>query len=416
MWRKRAVAFSSIKSWRTRINRPPQGKFMKHRHILFAAASAASLLASSAAFAQAAAETSTNVEELVVTGTRTEGRSRLDTLAPVDVIGHDALAKQGTSQELAQALANLTPAMDFPRPAITDGTDHVRPATLRGLAPDQTLVLVNGMRGHVSALVNVNGSIGRGSTAFDLNTIPTASVERVEVLRDGASAQYGSDAIAGVINVRLRGVNHGGGLTASYGIYDTDVKTSRGSRNAHDGLQESLSGWVGLPLSGDGFLTISGELSLRHPTNRSDFVNTAALPLYTPDRIIGRYGDPFVRSSAIYANAALPLFETGFELYGYGGFQHRDSDAAATARAYNNANNVAALTPGGFLPRIDTDIDDYNFSSASAARPSAGIPTWACRTARTCSTISRSIRSTPRSAPIPSATSTPAGSSTISGW
>jgi iron complex outermembrane receptor protein len=390
---------------------------MHHRHILFAAVSAASLLASGAAMAQAAAETTTNVEELVVTGTRTEGRSRLDTLAPVDVIGHDALAKQGTSQELAQALSNLTPAIDFPRPAITDGTDHVRPATLRGLAPDQTLVLVNGMRGHVSALVNVNGSIGRGSTAFDLNTIPTVAVDRVEVLRDGASAQYGADAIAGVINVRLRGVNHGGGLTASYGIYDTDVKTSRGSRNAHDGLQESVSGWVGLPLSDNGgFLTVSGELSLRHPTNRSDFVNTTALPLYTANRIIGRYGDPFVRSTSIYANAALPLFESGWELYGYGGFQHRDSDAAATARAYNNANNVAALTPGGFLPRIDTDIDDYNFQAACAASSPAGRPTSACRTARTCSTTTRSIRSTPRSAPSPSATSTPAGSSTISGW
>src|SRR6185436_4415704 len=112
--------------------------------------------------------------------------------------------KQGTSQELAQALSNLTPAIDFPRPAITDGTDHVRPATLRGLAPDQTLVLVNGMRGHVSALVAVNGSVGRGSTAFDLNTVPTAAVDRVEVLRDGASAQYGADAIAGVMNIRLR--------------------------------------------------------------------------------------------------------------------------------------------------------------------------------------------------------------------
>jgi iron complex outermembrane receptor protein len=332
---------------------------MSHRHLLLAATSAAGLLAFAAQAQAQPAPAGTDVEELVVTGTRTEGRSRLDTLAPVDVISSDAIARQGTSTELAQALSNLTPALDFPRPAITDGTDHVRPATLRGLAPDQTLVLVNGMRGHVSALVAVNGSIGRGSTAFDLNTIPTVAVDRVEVLRDGASAQYGADAIAGVMNIRLRGVREGGSLTASYGIYDTEVETSRGKRDANDGLQESLSGWVGLPLGPQGFLTLSGEWSLRHPTNRSDFINQAALPAYGRPIVLGRFGDPFVRSWSTYANAGLPLNET-WELYGYAGYQHRDTDAAATARAYNNSNNVPAVYPGGFLPRIDTDIDDYN--------------------------------------------------------
>ena len=108
------------------------------------------------------------------------------------------------STELAEALSTAAPSINFPRPSITDGTDHVRPATLRGLAPDQTLVLVNSKRRHQSALVNVNGSIGRGSAAVDLNAIPLAAIETVEVLRDGASAQYGSDAIAGVINLRLR--------------------------------------------------------------------------------------------------------------------------------------------------------------------------------------------------------------------
>lgn len=328
---------------------------MKYRHILFAAASAATLWASGAAAQTVNAE----VEELVVTGTRTEGRSRLDTLAPVDVINNEAISRQGTSTELAQALANLTPALDFPRPAITDGTDHVRPATLRGLAPDQTLVLVNGMRGHVSALVNVNGSIGRGSTAFDLNSIPTVAVERVEILRDGASAQYGADAIAGVMNIRLRQAREGGGATVSYGLHDTTVKTSRGEREVNDGLQESVSIWQGLPLGDQGFLTLSGEWSLRHATNRSDYINQSALPAYGRPIVLGRFGDPYVRSWATYANAGLPLNET-WELYGYAGFQHRDTSAAATARAYNNANNVPAVYPGGFLPKIDTDIDDWN--------------------------------------------------------
>jgi iron complex outermembrane receptor protein len=333
---------------------------MQHRHLLFAAVSAVSLIAGDAfAQAQQTASSGTAVEELVVTGTRTAGRSRLDTLAPVDVINAESLQRQGTATELATALASLTPALDFPRPAITDGTDAVRPATLRGLAPDQTLVLVNGMRGHVSALVNVNGSIGRGSTAFDLNTIPTVAIDQVEVLRDGASAQYGADAIAGVINLRLRQARSGGSLTANYGIYDTSVDNVRGSRHAHDGLTESLAGWQGLPLGDKGFLTVSGEYVIRHPTNRSDYVDLNALPAYGREIVLGRYGDPGVRSLSFYGNAGLPLNET-WELYGYAGWQHRDTDSAATARAYNNANNVVALTPGGFLPRIDTDLDDYS--------------------------------------------------------
>ena len=149
----------------------------------------------------------------MVTGTRVAARTRLESLAPVDVLTSEALESQGTT-ELAEALATAAPSLNFPRPSITDGTDHIRPATLRGLAPDQTLVLVNSKRRHQSALVNVNGSVGRGSAAVDLNAIPLAAIETVEVLRDGASAQYGSDAIAGVINLRLRDAREGGDASA----------------------------------------------------------------------------------------------------------------------------------------------------------------------------------------------------------
>lgn len=297
------------------------------------------------------------VSEIVVTGTRVAGRTRLDSVSPVDVIGEEALERQGTSTELAQALSNLTPAIDFPRPAITDGTDHVRPATLRGLAPDQALVLVNGVRGHIGALVNVNGSIGRGSTAFDLNTIPTVSIGQVEVLRDGASAQYGADAIAGVINLRLREAREGGGVTVNYGMYDTEFDVSRGSREEQDGETISVAGWKGLPLGDDGFLTLSAEYVQRDPTNRSDYVNLAAAPLYPAGTVLGRFGDPEVESYTGFANAELPVNEV-WSLYGVAGYQHRESEAAATARAYNNANNVVAIYPNGFLPIIATEIDD----------------------------------------------------------
>jgi iron complex outermembrane recepter protein len=325
-----------------------------YKTTLLAAASVASLW-SAQAFAQ---EAPASVDEVVVTGSRAANRSRLETLAPVDVIDNAALARQGNGTELAQALSNLTPAIDFPRPAITDGTDHVRPATLRGLAPDQTLVLINGIRGHIGALVNVNGSIGRGSTAFDLNTIPSVALSSVEVLRDGASAQYGADAIAGVINLRLREASSGGGASYNYGIYNTTVETSRGSRDAKDGLTQSVSAWQGFSLPNDGFLTVSGEYANRHPTNRSDRVNATALPLYATDKVIGRFGDPKVESYSLWANAGLPINDT-WSLYGFGGYQHRDSQAAATPRQYNDARNIPAIYPAGFLPIISTEIKDY---------------------------------------------------------
>ena len=125
--------------------------------------------------------------------------------------------------ETNKILNNLVPSFNFPQPSIADGTDALRPATLRGLSPDQTLVLVNGKRRHVSALLNINGTVGRGSAAVDLNLIPGLAIQRIEVLRDGASSQYGSDAIAGVINIQLRNADHGGRATATYGRYETTL-------------------------------------------------------------------------------------------------------------------------------------------------------------------------------------------------
>lgn len=336
------------------------------RSSLLGFASAGVLLAIAPyAFAQSTAPQTTEpdeasiVEEIVVTGTRTVGRIRLDTIAPVDVISGEILAKQGTGTELAAALAATAPSINFPRPAISDGSDHVRPATLRGLAPDQTLVLINGQRGHVGALVNVNGALGRGSTAFDLNTIPSVSLGAVEVLRDGASAQYGADAIAGVINLRLRQADHGGGLTLNYGAYDTTVETARGQRSASDGEQASIAGWVGLPLLGDGFLTLSGELQKREPTNRSDFAAPSAVANGNALTVLGRFGDPYTEVATGYFNAGKPL-AGGWEAYAFGGYQDRYSESAATARAFNNANNVLAIYPTGFLPLIAASITDYN--------------------------------------------------------
>ncbi|OGN45106.1 MAG: TonB-dependent receptor [Caulobacterales bacterium GWE1_67_11] len=337
-------------------------KLNSGRSVLLAFVSTSALMSAPLAFAQEAtpAEDAADIGEIVVTGTRAIGRTRLDTIAPVDVITGETLTRSGTGTETAAALAAAAPSINFPRPAISDGSDHVRPATLRGLAPDQTLVLINGQRGHVGALVNVNGALGRGSTAFDLNTIPSVALGSVEVLRDGASAQYGSDAIAGVINLRLRQARDGGGLTLNHGRYDTEYDTARGSHEATDGEQTSLAGWIGLPLGEDGFVTVSGELQKRDPTNRSDYAAPSAVVGNTStNTVLGRFGDPAVESQSLWFNAGKPI-NADWETYAFGGIQHKESESGATARAYNNANNVLAIYPNGFLPLINTQIVDYN--------------------------------------------------------
>ncbi|MBO9709964.1 MAG: TonB-dependent receptor [Caulobacter sp.] len=325
---------------------------MRFQVVLLAAASATAL--ASAAHAQAQNQDQTAVEEIVVTGTRVAGRSRLDTLAPVDVVTTKALQQRGTT-ELASALAATVPSIDFPRPAVTDGTDAIRPATLRGQGPDQTLVLVNGTRQHTSALVNLNGSVGRGSSAVDLNAIPSTALDRIEVLRDGASAQYGSDAIAGVVNLRLREADHGGGLTVTYGANVTTVDTpwAGRKRDRTDGRSTTVAGWQGLKLGQDGFLTLSAEYRNSDFTNRSDIDPREAKP-----RVTGRFGDPNVENFGFFANAAKPI-AAGWEAYGWYGYNHRDSDSAATFRQASSATqNVPAIYPNGFLPLITTDSED----------------------------------------------------------
>ncbi|WP_380781649.1 TonB-dependent receptor plug domain-containing protein [Sphingomonas sp. R86520] len=298
--------------------------------------------------------------DIIVTGTRTAGRSRLDSASPVDVLSGASLQRQGTT-ELATALSAIAPSIDFPRPSATDGTDAIRPATLRGLSPDQTLVLINGIRGHTSSLVNTNGSVGRGSAAVDLNTVPTVALDRIEVLRDGASAQYGSDAIAGVVNLRLREARSGGGAQVTYGLYNTDVDTANNSRDVTGEHAVTASAWQGIGFGSDGFVTVSGEYTKRQPTNRAD-TDTRV----TPNRVTGRYGDPAVEQYTGFVNAGTSLTDT-LSLYAFGGYQDRDSRSAAFPRVAATTATTAALAlltragyAGGFLPIINTKSKDIN--------------------------------------------------------
>src|SRR5690349_18255845 len=287
---------------------------------------------------QGTGEGSGAIEQIVVTGTRVANRSALDTAVPVDVVSGEQLQNLGVS-EVSQALSVSVPSFNFPRPGLNDGTDTVRPATLRGLAPDQVLVLVNGKRRHQAALVNINNSIGRGSTAVDLNTIPNAIVQSVEVLRDGASAQYGSDAIAGVINLRLRNDKHGGEGGVTYGWRDTSYDTQVGPipgnatwsapsvihRNRSDGETLTVSAWKGLPIGDTGSIVIAAEYKDQEHTERGGYDYRPQYPLvggaYDPreatfNRFNAWYGEPEIDQKTLFANAEYTV-ESGAKLYGW---------------------------------------------------------------------------------------------------
>jgi iron complex outermembrane recepter protein len=323
-------------------------------------------------------ESELRAQQIVVTGTRVAKRTALDTASPVDVIAPEALENLGVN-EINQALSIALPSFNFPRPGLADGTDTVRPATLRGLAPNQTLVLVNSKRRHSAALVNVNGTVGRGSSAVDLNTIPAVAIGAIEVLRDGASAQYGSDAIAGVINVRLREAKDGGSVGVSYGARITEysvpvgippagIQVDDGTRKRTDGQQLIISGWKGFSIGENGFLTVSGEIKNAERTERSGVDVRQQYPLVggaldprenTINRYNAWYGEPEVEQFTGVANAGLDL-KNGVNLYGWAGFQTRDAVSAGFYRRAVDARNTIAIYPDGFLPQIAPTVTDYS--------------------------------------------------------
>jgi iron complex outermembrane receptor protein len=302
--------------------------------------------------------------QVVVTGTRTANRTALETAVPVDVFPVEELTETGRV-ELNQILSTTVPSFNFNQTAINDGTDIIRPATLRGLSPDQTLVLVNGKRRHSSSLVNINGSVGRGSAAVDLNSIPTSAIGNVQVLRDGASAQYGSDAIAGVINVILREDDHGGGLNVRYGANVTDPEGL--NRSEVDGQTTTIGGWTGFGLGDNGFLTVSGEYSLRQASNRAGLDPRQQFPddpAYAEvernfDRLNHRYGNGRAENVSFFFNSGYTL-ESGVELYAFGGVQDREGESPGFYRRAQDSRNVPEIYPGGFLPVIGGDVTDYS--------------------------------------------------------
>jgi iron complex outermembrane receptor protein len=312
-------------------------------------------LATPAAFAQEAASTEAQtLDTLIVTGTRVADRTVAESQAPIDIITSQALEATGTT-ELATALSRAIPSLNFPRPAISDGSDAVRPAQLRGLSPDQVLVLVNGKRYHSTALINLNGTQGRGSSPVDLNSIPVSSIERVEVLRDGASAQYGSDAIAGVINIVLKGSGEGGSLDATFGKY-----------SAGDGEQWNLGGDVGFQLGENGSIHFAAQGGHQDQTDRarpytlSPGVTTWPVTAPPPGKVVQRQGDPEVDAGAFSYNGEYSPTDY-LTFYSYGIVSKREALSNGFFRTAADARNIPSVYPDGFLPRIFNVSDDVGW-------------------------------------------------------
>jgi iron complex outermembrane receptor protein len=302
----------------------------------------------------------TTLDQVIVTGTRVVDRTVAESTAPIDIITSEALQSTGTT-ELATALTRLLPSLNFPRLAISDGSDAVRPAQLRGLSPDHTLVLVNGKRYHTGALVNVNGTQGRSSSPVDLNTIPLSAIERVEVLRDGASAQYGSDAIAGVINIVLKSSDEGGNVGVRYGQY-----------SAGDGRQTNVLGDAGFKFGAGGFLHLAVQGDDQDNTDRARPFLGPVTPTSAPlGRVVQRQGDPEVESYSGTYNAQYALDDT-LTLYSYGIHTKRDTLSNGFFRPAGDARNIPSIYPNGFLPQINNVSTDYGFVGGLKTLTSGG--------------------------------------------
>lgn len=276
-------------------------------------------------------------------GSRSGARDALEADVPIDVITAAQLEASGFT-ELSKALMKLIPGFNSPRPTGHDGTDHAPPFMLRGLNPDQVLVLVNGKRLHQSSLLNVNVSVGRGTSGVDINTISLRAIERIEVLRDGAAAQYGSDAIAGIINIILKGYGHDSRASVSYG------RTTQG-----DGSVRQADVFYSLALKDDGFINLTAEARDRGRTNRAG-----------PDSRLGNainhlIGETDAQDGQFAVNAEVPVDALTF--YAHGLLNRRVSSAGALYRLPTDVRNNPVLYPNGFLPMIEPKINDYSLSA-----------------------------------------------------
>jgi iron complex outermembrane receptor protein len=315
----------------------------------------------------------------VVVGSRAKHTAAEELAVPVDVFTTADIVQAGTT-ETAQIVANLSPSVNFPKQAVTDATEIVRPFTIRGMSPDHSLVLINGYRRHQTALLNVfsNGS-APGSSGVDLNAFPSSAVDRIEVLRDGASTQYGSDAIAGVVNLVLKEGQFAPFLNTSVGQYNP------GAPYKNDGTSVDVNGGVGFGV-GRGSLALFGQYLNRQATNRAcpdgsfPDLNGVRDSVANCDVVIKRtgvpqpnvhWGDGMERDAHTFANFKMPLNDAGTsEVYAFGGYSNRQGTGNGFFRKPQNGRNWPEIYPLGFLPEFLPTVIDY--SAAGGVRTNAG--------------------------------------------
>jgi iron complex outermembrane receptor protein len=339
---------------------------------------------------------STSIEyiDVVLVGTRGAPRAKVETAVPVDVIRINQVGLPTAKMDLTSALNMAAPSFNYNKQTGADGADHVDLGTLRGLGPDQTLVLINGKRRHQTAFVALFGTRGRGNSGSDLNAFSQASVDRIEILRDGASAQYGSDAMAGVMNILLKKDINKWAINLGYaGYYDTKFNPARfnegnqyvsGKKLDGGTISFSANGGVGLGKNG-GFINISMDFLSHGKTYRqSDTTNWQtdknALPYINPYR--RAFGDGSIDTYGAMYNMEIPIgANKKATIYSFGGFNNKASDAYAYSRNWSarpqrfpvdmNGDliydpNIMRTTNDGeiyFNPHIQTKIKDISIAA-----------------------------------------------------
>ena len=306
---------------------------------VLALAAAVAFAAPHVAFAQSTSPEAAAAEVVIVTGTRRAARSAADTPAPVDIIGGAEIARQGES-DTSNLIRNLVPSFNVNTQAISDASSIVRPVNLRGLAPDQTLVLVNGKRRHRAAVINfLGGGVSDGAQGPDISAIPSIALKQVEVLRDGASAQYGSDAIAGVMNFILRTDSSGAEVEAKYGrFYEGDGTTYQVASN------------FGVGLGDRGFANVSLEYRQVGATSRSvqrqDAADLAAAGNTAVPNPAQIWGQPELKSDyKAFVNAGYDL-GNGRSIYAFGNYVTRETDGGFCYRNPNTRGGVFSNDSG----------------------------------------------------------------------
>ncbi len=320
------------------------------------------------------------LQEVQIVGSRNSKRTLVNSAVPIDVISMKDITTQSGKIEINELLQYVAPSFNANKQSGSDGADHVDPASLRGLGPDQTLVLINGKRRHQSSLINLFGTRGRGNTGTDLNAIPASAIKRIEILRDGAAAQYGSDAIAGVINIVLNdNVNELTGAV-TYGAYNPHAEGDflNGTANTHNNVldQNGFGNSYGKDSKLDGGsvkvaanygVAIGDKGGFANFTTEYLNKNKTLRPGYDFRK---GFGEAAIQGFNLFGNLAIPVSDHT-EFYAFGGSNYRDTDAYAFTR--NGGERVVeTVYPGGYTPRITSTIIDQSFAAGFRKQTASG--------------------------------------------